>query len=353
MINPLKLPFRDMQNNAQKAGAVAAVVYHPYQDSYMHMASDSTLKIPALFIGKTDGEALLHAKNPTIEFGHRVAATPNPNAEKMSDYTSWGPTPSLDFAPEVTAPGGNIYSTANNNGYQNMSGTSMAAPHTTGAAALVVQASKDKKLGLSGKDLVRYAKNSLINTTKIMYDKEKTNGKLPYSPRRQGSGLIQVEDAIKNNVLALANDGQATVSLKEIGQNTTFDITLNNYGDKAETYELQNPGEVLTSYVPKSIIDIGMSYDKILKGANLKFNEKEVTVPAKGSKKVTVTLNIDDNAEKENYAEGYIKFKNKGEDPSLVVPFMSYYGSWSKEKIVVQWFGKRKVTIMLSHHMPQ
>ena len=333
LINPAKIPFTDMQNNAEKAGAAAAVIYHPYSDSYMHMASASTLKIPALFIGKTDGEALLKAENPTIEFGHKTTSNPNAAAKQMSSFTSWGPAPNLDFAPEVTAPGGNIYSTANNNGYQNMSGTSMAAPHTTGATALVLQSVKEKKLGLSGKDLVNYAKNSLINTTQILYDKEDSKENLPYSPRRQGAGLIQVEDAIKNNVLALADDGQATVSLKEVGKNTSFDITLRNYGDKNETYTLQNPGGVLTSYVPTNL-ERKMSYDTNLKGAQIEFKDKEVTVPAKSTKKVTVTLNIDDKSEKENYAEGYIQFKNKAEDPSLVVPFMGYYGNWSKEKVV-------------------
>ena len=35
----------------------------------------------------------------------------------MSDFSSWGTTPDLEFKPEITAPGGNIWSTDNNDGY--------------------------------------------------------------------------------------------------------------------------------------------------------------------------------------------------------------------------------------------
>ena len=66
----------------------------------------------------------------------------------MSDFSSWGVPGSLELKPEITAPGGNIYSvngTHVENGttlggkdaYENMSGTSMAAPQIAGMAALM------------------------------------------------------------------------------------------------------------------------------------------------------------------------------------------------------------------------
>ena len=327
--------FTTKQDNAQAAGAAAVIIYNNQGDGYISMASNASLDIPAMFIAQSDGEALAKAKDPKVEFDSKTVVTANVTAEQMSDYTSWGPTPDLKFAPQVTAPGGNIFSTANNSRYQSMSGTSMAAPHTTGVTALALQAVKEKNLGLEGKDLVSYVKNSLINTAKVLYDKEGSKGTVPYSPRRQGAGIIQAEDAVNNTVLATADDGQATVSLKEVGNKTDFNITLKNYGDKAQTYTMKTPGGVLTSKEPEGGISDGeMSCDTVLNGAKVTFDTDKVTVPAKGNVTVKATLNIDGKTKKGNYAEGYIQFKNESGDPSLVVPYMGFYGDWSAEKIV-------------------
>lgn len=330
-----KLNFTVKQDNAQAAGAAAVIVYNNQGNSYINMASNASLEIPALFIAQSDGEALLSDKKATIEFNGKTVVTANVASQQMSDFTSWGPAPDLQFAPEVTAPGGNIFSTVNDNRYASMSGTSMAAPHTTGVTALAVQAVKEKNLGLTGKDLVSYVKNSLINTAKILYDKEGSDGTVPYSPRRQGAGLVQAEYAINNTVLATADDGQATVSLKEVGEKTEFNITLKNYGDKDQTYSMKTPGGVLTSKVPEDGMSVSvMNCDTVLNGAKVTFDKDKVTVPAKSNVTVKATLKIDSKTKKGNYAEGYIQFKNETSAPSLVVPYMGFYGDWSAEKII-------------------
>ena len=46
----------------------------------------------------------------------------------MSSFSSWGIPGALTMKPEITAPGGRIYSLKDGGEYQNMSGTSMASP---------------------------------------------------------------------------------------------------------------------------------------------------------------------------------------------------------------------------------
>lgn len=330
------ITFVEKKLNAQAAGAAGAVIYNGDGDnSYLNMATDPSVKIPGVFLSNKDGVALksLIEKGLKLTFGDFIAYIENVNKNDFDASTSWGPTPNLDFKPEIAGPGGNIYSTVNNNQYESMSGTSMAAPHVSGGEALILQAIKKMNLGLQKRELVEFAKNTSINTAEIKMDKN--HPAVPYSPRRQGSGLIQMKNAINNKVIAVGKDGRSVVSLKEIGKNASFEITLKNYGDKAVSYAVENFGGVLTEQTKAWGIGT-MSYDVALNPEDGKviFDNTEVTVPAKGQVKLTATINLSDKVTTERFIEGFIKFNAKGEAPSLVVPFMGYYGDWSKERII-------------------
>ncbi len=80
----------------------------------------------------------------------------------------------------VTAPGVDICSTLPGRSYGKMSGTSMAAPHVTGAAALLL------------------SKNRKLSPARVRQVLRSTAKRLPgYSSLAQGAGLVQVNKAIR------------------------------------------------------------------------------------------------------------------------------------------------------------
>jgi hypothetical protein len=67
---------------------------------------------------------------------HVAANDPN---DRISNYSSFGPTIDGRLLPQISAVGTDVYSLDYNNSYQVMSGTSMATPATTGTVALLYE----------------------------------------------------------------------------------------------------------------------------------------------------------------------------------------------------------------------
>ena len=322
--------FSEKVANAKAAGAAGIVIYNNKDDGLLSMALDDKT-FPTLGMSKADGEVLAQAakdgKSIKLKFG--TALIDNSSAGKMSDFTSWGPTPELDFKPEITAPGGKIYSLANDNKYQQMSGTSMASPFVAGSEALILQGIKKQGLNLSGEELVQFAKNSAMNTSHPFYDTEHT--KEIISPRRQGSGEINVKDAINNTVEVKAANGNGAAALKEIGRQTTFKVTLTNYGKKAQTYAVDNYGG---PYTQATEAKNGEIYDtKIVKG-QLTTETPKVTVQPGESVDVSFTLTLPYSFQRQNFVEGYVGFEAEDQaTPNLVLPYMGFFGSYSQASV--------------------
>lgn len=339
------LDFATKALNAQEAGAAGVIVYNN-QTGIVNMASDPGIKIPQLFMLQEDGDKLKaeldNGKSIKITFNGEKKEINNPSAGRMSDFTSWGVTPNLDFKPEITAPGGQIYSTLNNNQYGLMSGTSMAAPHVSGGAALVLEYMKQNDLfkNLTGAEKVEQAKTLLMNTAVPLVDPDV---KTFYSPRREGAGLMKLDAAVTTPVYVTAKDTNAPkVNLKEITSNKfDFTLTLTNFSDQDVTYKVDT--KPLTDYIGKDKNGVLLNAEAAQEIKNAKvLVDSEVTVSKGQSKDVTVSIDLSDADQaltalmKNGYfVEGFVTFKDvKDIAPSLSVPYLGFKGDWNQPPVL-------------------
>ncbi|MDH1313351.1 S8 family serine peptidase [Shewanella xiamenensis] len=199
--------FTTKVSGALAAGAKAVIVYNRDGEGNdrLKMASLETLNIPAVFIGNTDGVALIEAMaaNPAVD----LTLTPTPQAisreaDVLSAGSLIGPNATNDvIVPSVAAPGSDIYaaysdqqfghdkSGTNPADFTLMSGTSMASPHVAGAGALLKSLHKDWT-----PDNIRSALMLTATTAQAM---KKADAKTVADPFDVGAGRIRVDLAAK------------------------------------------------------------------------------------------------------------------------------------------------------------
>ena len=232
------LTFVEKLKNAAKAGAVGALIYDNTDSAELvNMAVDDG-QIPCAAISKSDGLALAAeaAGDMTITVVTDKGKTmPAPNAGGMADYSSWGVTPDLRLKPDVPAPGSYIYS-AFNDGYGTMSGTSMAAPHITGALAVIKQYLKTTDTSkLDEGERLALPRAMLMGTASPVYDK--TAG-ADYSPRLQGAGRIDLAAEVATRA-GMYNPETLEAKLElgdKLGDSFKLTFTVKNLSNRALDY---------------------------------------------------------------------------------------------------------------------
>jgi subtilisin family serine protease len=128
--------------NAESAGAVATLVVNNVAGDATAMGQDGTPNQPtrpAYMIALASKAALMAANGQSTTIGAGLAYFTSPNSNIMASFSSQGPT-DVDFRvkPDVVAPGVNVLSSIPGNGWAFFQGTSMATPHLTGSAAVVI-----------------------------------------------------------------------------------------------------------------------------------------------------------------------------------------------------------------------
>jgi hypothetical protein len=305
--------FFDVSQMAAASGAIAVL-----NISDVENATAVTGSVPSANILPTDGEILVDAisssddnnvdpANGAIsELPLRMNATFSDTfMGEMGGFSSRGPVQGLgQVKPDVSAPGVHVLaacppasllgalaaaSTPTAPNYIAIDGTSMATPHTAGAAALITQAHPDWT-----PDVIRTV---LINTATNMRDQSgtpKADGHTTSdSIIAQGGGLMDVKEAVnakaimgisgdgidKPGILGSHSFGEVPVINSRTTHTSPINVTVRDLSGQGGTYTLA----------------VANNRDLQLAGISVSVSKTSVSVPAGGEATFTVNATVDGN----------------------------------------------------------
>lgn len=391
-----EVAFTDKQANAAEAGAVACIIYNNTTGLLGIDFSNATATIPCVTVSQAAGADLVNkcravsGTSETVQLyisgKTEVMVEESETAWEMSGFSSWGTAPDLALRPDITAPGGNIYSTLDGGNYGNMSGTSMAAPKLAGSAALLLQKLKEAYPNMSKADRKVLADRILMSTAEPVVDPDAS---WYYSPRKQGSGLVNVENALKTN--AYLSVPGAEKPKAELGDDETksgiyeytfevnntsgidlyyaLDTSVQTEKPASDGYDLFMYGlpfplnrYAVVTYTSAAKVDLGtvsgsaetVSVDgaavsefvwsaegDMIKGYLDGSDEYVIKVPANGTAAVTVQIQLGEDAKGflDNYVNGiYVEGFTflravAGSEVDLSLPYLAFYGDWTQAPV--------------------
>ncbi len=220
------LTFTEKAKNALEAGAIGVMIYNNTNGTFFGNLEE-TMPIPVAAISKEAGLALkqqLKNKSMLIRI-HLIEET-----DILADFSSRGPvTSTWEIKPDIVAPGVAINSTIPG-GYLSLQGTSMAAPHIAGAAALIKQAHPDWTPA--------EIKAAIMNTAKDIKDHSEKS----YRTFEQGAGRIQTEAAIETDSLVIPGSLQfGQFQLSDNLHRHSAKLTVKNTGSSRNSYAFSIP----------------------------------------------------------------------------------------------------------------
>lgn len=331
--------FEEVNARAAEAGAAGVVIFN--SDGYNeHINRPAPLPdgIPTFDMRGDDGRELAAAlaersnKKPRT-FKLTDELTETYPGDELADFSSRGPVvTNMEIKPDVVAPGVHIRSTVPSFGgndkkaYAYYDGTSMAAPHIAGMAALIKQARPE----FDPFDV----KTALMNTALQIAPKEQG----AYRVLDIGAGRVQGLEILRTPALAqvphtaeytkdsLDDDKHQSVEhltgAIHFGEIRELDgkgqqVLLKNVSDQDVTYRVSYD---IHHFLPRS----GSPGNSDVNSIHMTFDQKEVTVPAGGSESLTAHLRVN-RAVDEGFYEGYVRLTPvDGTHPGIHIPYIAY-----------------------------
>jgi len=256
----------------EQAGAKAVLMvntddgFPPFEGPILSNPDDGkafTVTIPFFGARSSSETAIRAADGGTAKLTNATIA--NPGFRRFAGFSSGGPrNGDGHLKPDITAPGVSTFSTLVGSGNQGefLSGTSMAAPHVTGVAALAVQSHP----GWDTEDV----RAAIVNTADAAQ-------LLGFSARVGGSGLVQPFGATRTSVIATDKRGATNLSFG-------VEQFSRDFSEDAE-FEVRNLGSSTATFAVSVIPGAGSPH-------TLTARPSTISVRAGHREKIRVTLKI-------------------------------------------------------------
>jgi minor extracellular serine protease Vpr len=309
---------------AQNAGAAGVIIYNNVAGNIQNITvvGPPNVTIPVVSVSADSGVLLdsrIAAGPVSMTWTGDVAYAPNATAYTSSGFSSYGLSPTLDIKPDITAPGGAIYSTypLEKGGYLVNNGTSMASPHVAGTVALLLEARPNTPPAA-----VRTILQN--NASPIAWWGNPALGFLD-NIQRQGAGLVQIADAVLSTTKV--EPGKLALGESQAGP-ATRTLTIENNGPAAVTYNLGHVSALATG--PNTFVPAFFNAP-----AGVAFSAPTVTVPAGSSATVDVTITAPITLADKGMYGGYIVIAPQGGGQDVKVPYAGFKGDYQSIQILV------------------
>ena len=208
--------FSIKESNAANAGAKALIVYNNKPGIFLgeliheFIEPGYSPQIPVVSIDREEG---LEIKE-SIKMDNKASMHLFYNPDFVAHFSSRGPVSPFYIKPEIVAPGAYINTTQSNAGYNFTSGTSYAAPHVSGAAALLLQ---------KNPELHHHEIKSLLLTTvepvSDAYGRE-------FSIQEAGAGRLNIGNAFNAKLIIMPPNFVVNVSSDKPVAEKQFELKL-------------------------------------------------------------------------------------------------------------------------------
>lgn len=251
--NFVRIDLDELLSKVTAAGASGVLVSSDVDSNYSHTRLKENPSIPVLRIDRFVSESLniklSASKTKLIYVGETKLESDY--APGMSIFSSYGLTGDLRLKPDVSAPGGRIYSTCPLNlkcegpkyrGFKYMDGTSMASPMVAGAAALLKQANPNLEPADIRTALMNTAQpiqiSNFVPQSNEWGDLNRIKKTNKEAVHQQGGGLIDLEKALE--VVKTGGEKITVTPSLSLGDGSshTKTITVTNKSNKTVTYKL-------------------------------------------------------------------------------------------------------------------